>query len=435
MNDGDSLESPRGAQTSLRRVVLGTVGARILNVVLGGLTGVVIARVLAPEGRGAYAVVVTTATLAVAIGHLSVEQAHLAMWKVTEQRRALAANAIALAAVVGTAAALIAYGVVHLLGPTRVPIYSNLGLALALAGAPIAILVLYLNNLVALSARVDRLNRGLVLSATAQTAALLGLAAVGRLTVTAVVAVWLASTALPLLLTVPVLRPRFSDASAAVLKAEVTRGLRYHVGGALLFLLFRVDVFIVNAYRTQADVGLYALAVTIAELVYLLSDSIGQAVTARQASGDRADSLAVTTLAFRVTVVGSGLLVILLALVAPIILPLVYGEAFRGSVPAFLLLLPGVLALAVGRPIAGLLATMDVPGRVAVAVVCAFGVNITAAWLLIPDHGIVGAAAASSIGYLVLCLGYLGTAHHLTRWHWGELVPRPQELVRLIRRN
>ncbi|HVE73832.1 MAG TPA: polysaccharide biosynthesis C-terminal domain-containing protein [Mycobacteriales bacterium] len=414
-------------------MVVQSLGARGLTVVLGAIAGVVIARVLAPEGRGAYAVVVAVATTAIALGHLSLETAQISLWKRADLRSALAANALVLSVVLGAVVGIAAYGLVQLLGDERVPVYSDLGLLLGLAAIPVSLLALWTNSLLSLSSRVDRLNLGLVLSAVFQTAMLLALAAAGRLTVTAVVVVWAATSALPLAVSLPTLRPRLSEVSGRVLRLQITRGLRYHAGVALLFLLFRVDVLILNAYRPTEDVGLYALAVTLAELVYLLSDAIAQAIASRQAEGGTAAG-SITTLAIRMSACGAVVLCFGLLLTAPWAVPLVYGAAFAGTVVPLLVLLPGVLALAIGRPVAILLAARDRPGVSAGLSAGAFAVHLVLALVLIPRYGPVGAAASSTAAYVALCIGYLAVARRLAPARWGDFVPRGAEVRSMLHR-
>lgn len=417
----------------LRGVLLGSVGARLVNLALGAVAGIVIARELAPLGRGQYAVVITTAGTAVALSHLSVEQAHLSMWRTIALRRTLVANAVVLAVGVGSIAAVVAFAVVHLLGQARVPVYSSTAMAAALAAVPVALLVLYTNSLIALSGRVDRLNRGLLLSAILQTSTLVTLAVTGNLTVTAVIVVWSISTALPLLATLPVLRPRARHLSRHVMRAELVRGARYHVGGALLFLLFRADIFLVNAIRSAEEVGLYALAVTLAELLYVLSDSIAQTIVERQAGADQSDAAGVTALAVRVSLVGAGAAVVALALIGPLALPVVYGEEFRGSVSPFVLILPGVLAFAASRPIAALLAARDLARIVAGLSAGAFAINVALGVVLIPLLGIDGAALSSTIAYTALAIGYLVAATRFTECRWPDFLPDLEEIRRLVR--
>jgi O-antigen/teichoic acid export membrane protein len=419
---------------TLRRVAVATFGARLLTVVLAAVTGVVLARALAPEGRGAYAVVVTTAATAVALGHLSVETAQVSLWKERSLRHAMAANDLVLSLVLGSAVAAATYGVVRLLGPERVPVVSQAALLTALAVVPAALLVLWTNNILVLRSRVSRVNAGLVLGATAQTAVLGVLAVLDRLTVLAVVVVWALSTALPLVVTVPSVRPDLRAVSAPVMRRQLERGLRYHPGIAVLFLLAKVDVLVVNALRPTAEVGLYALAITLAELVYLLGDAVAQSIVSRQASGDSADAADITALAVRLNGWGASILALALAATAPVLVPLVYGQDFAGAVPALLALLPGVVALGIARPIGVLLSALDRPGLLAALCGGAFALHVLLLALLVVPLGIVGAALASSAGYGALAAGYVLAGARTTARSWRAYVPRTADLAGVVRR-
>lgn len=419
---------------AVRRVALATFGARLLTVVLAAVTGVVLARTLAPEGRGAYAVVVTTAATAVALGHLSIETAQVSLWKDRGLRRAMAANDVVLSLGLGGVVAAATYGLVRLLGQDRVPVDSTAALVLALAAVPAALLVLWMNSVLTLRSEVSRVNAGLVLGATAQTAALVVLAVVDRLTVLAVVVVWSASTALPLVVTVPSVRPDLRAVSTSVMRLQISRGLRYHPGIAVLFLLAKVDVLVLNALRPTADVGLYALAVTLAELVYLLGDAVAQSIMSRQASGDAEDAAHITAKAVRLNAWGATSLALALAAVSPVLVPLVYGQDFAGSVPPLLVLLPGVVALGIARPIGVLLSALDRPGLLAALCGGAFAVHVLLLVLLVPPLGAVGAALASTAGYTVLAAGYVAAGARTTSSSWREYSPRVTDLRVVLRR-
>lgn len=424
---------PAADGSGLRQLVVTSFAARGLTVVLGAIAGVVIARVLAPEGRGAYAVVVTAATTAIAVGHLSIETANLSLWKRSELRASLTANVVLLSMSLGLLVAGLAWLCILVLGEERMPVYSQGGLALALLGVPLGLLGLWTNNLLSLNARVERLNLGLVLSGVLQTGTLLLLASTGRLTVTAVVAVWVASTAAPLLVSLPTLRPRLGAFSMPVLRLQVASGLRFHPGVALLFLLFKVDLLVVNAVRSPRDVGLYALAVTLAELVYLLTDAVSQAIMSRQAGGGMA-AADITARAVRINAWGCGGIALALLLSAQVLVPLVYSDDFSGSVAPLMVLLPGVVALAIGRPLAVLLAALDRPGLLAALSTGAFVLHLVALWLLVPPMGIVGAAAASTVGYVSLAAGYLLAGRRLTGTPWQDLLPRLTDLRAVLGR-
>lgn len=86
------------------------------------------------------------------------------------------------------------------------------------------------------------------------------------------------------------------------------------------------------------------------------------------------------------------------------LLPLVFGAAFRESVPALMWLLPGVTIFSVANVIGSYLAGIGKPHlNLAVALV---GLVVTVAldFMLIPWLGIIGAAIASSMSYLATTL-------------------------------
>lgn len=392
------------------------------------------ARVLGAEGRGNYAVVITVAAAAVAVGHLSLESAQVALWKEEALRPAFAANAVLLAGLLGAPLALITWALVRWLGEARVPIYSDTGLILGLIAVPFGILVLWLNNLLSLTSRVSCINVGLVVSAVVQLALVLALTAAGRLTVTAAVLGWMVLSVLPALIAVFALRPTLSSASLHVLRRTCTSGLRYHSGVLFLFLLFRLDLLVVNAQMSPRDVGLYALALTLAELVYLIGDSVAQAIVGRQAGVNQEAAAEVTAGAVRFGTWGVTFVALGLAGAAWLVVPTIYGAEFRDAVPVLWLLLPGSVALAVCRPLAVLLAARDRPALLAGLAGAALVVHVVLLAALVPAWGLAGAAVAATIGYLALAAGYLWTVHRLTTLTWKDLRPSAADLREVVRR-
>ena len=93
---------------------------------------------------------------------------------------------------------------------------------------------------------------------------------------------------------------------------------------------------------------------------------------------------------------------LLLAAAAPWFVPFVYGEAFRPAVLPLVLLLPGIVALAVSRVISsyfsGQLGRPIITSLVSLATMAAGLVSYVT---LIPPFGAAGAAAGSTLAYLV----------------------------------
>jgi O-antigen/teichoic acid export membrane protein len=394
-------------QRNLARAALGVAATRATLLLLGTVASVVVARVLGPAGRGQYAFVVAVAAIAIALGHASIEQAQVFLVSTGRSVRRLAANAVAIGLSLGTGVAALLVLSSAVLGYPSEDIRRDLPMLLALAAVPVSMVVLYANGLLVLEGRTDLLNRGALLAGIAQVLVLGLFAATGRLTVTVVVAAWLLNAALPLLVSLPSLRPRRQDLSWPLARRELATGMRYHGGLASLYLMLRVDILILAALTDDAAVGLYALAVGLIELTNIAADAVATVVLRRQTTSSLDDAALLTARVVGVTVVLAGAAAAALAAISPLLVPLVYGRPFSGAVPALLALAPGVLALAATRSAGGYLVRLDRPWLVTSFAGSALAVNVALNLALIPTLGIVGAGIASSISYLLLAGAYL----------------------------
>lgn len=405
----------------------GTAGARLLILALGAITSVVISRTLGPSGRGAYYVVITVATTAMTLGQLSIEHAHVYLWSQRASRRSLAANAVVLAGANGIVVAGVAWIAVQAARGT-VPDGDQDALVAALVGVPLGLLVVYAGGLLLLDGRVARFNVGKLLGGGLQCILLIVLALAGQMTVGAVVTLWVLGTALPLVVFLPSLSPRLRDLSWPAARLALSVGLRYHAGMAALFLLWRVDIFLLNSRVSTADLGLYSLAVTLAEMTYLLTDSVASAVLPRQVTLSLQESSVFTARVVRINLVIATLVIASLSIVMPVAVPLIFGGPYRGTVSPLLLLGPGIVALATARTVMPYLVRLNRPWLVSALAVCALVANVGINLLLIPPLGIQGASLASTVAYGVLavcCLGWLVRSSTVT---WREVVPRLADL-------
>jgi O-antigen/teichoic acid export membrane protein len=377
-----------------------SLAIRFSLVVLGAVTGVVTARALHADGRGAYAILVALASAAIALGGLSVEQAGIALWP--GRRDAIAANAALLGPLLGGLAGTVAFAVAAT-GLAGRRAFADPGLlAVALLAVPASTTVLFLAYVLLLRARVSTVDKATLLGSGLQCGALLVLAAAGRLTLGWVIVIWTACTAVPLLpmLAVARLRLRYADARLAL--RTVSLGLRYHPGSAALYLTYRLDVLILGALSTTTAVGRYTLAVTLAELVRVPTDALSRASLARQAADDLSAVAAATVRVTRASLLLAAICVGGLCLVAPVLVPATYGHDFAASVPALYALAPGVFALGAARQLTAYLVRLGRPMAMSSLSIAALAVNVAANLVLIPRWGIVGCALSSSVSYTLI---------------------------------
>jgi len=165
-------------------------------------------------------------------------------------------------------------------------------------------------------------------------------------------------------------------------------------------LSYRIELFILDRHAGLAEIGIYSVAMQAAEAMWLLSAAVANAVTAPAIHDEEpAAARLVRRAGLRALGLTAGVAA-LVGLVAPFVLPVVLGDAFEDAVRPLLLLLPGVVLYA---PVSVLVVYLSVRhGRPRLSVIVSLvgmAVTLGLALVLIPRHGLAGAAVASTLGY------------------------------------
>ena len=203
-----------------------------------------------------------------------------------------------------------------------------------------------------------------------------------------------------------------------------------YAGNLVQFLNYRLDLFLVHAWAGLSSVGIYALAVSLAQLPWLLARSAAGVLMPHVArhQGDPAAATLSAQMA-RITLTCSALINIVLALTLPPLLPRVFGPAFAEAGPALLWLLPGTTVFALVMVLAAYLAGTGVPRINLYVALAGCTVTVAAGTWLIPLWGIRGAAITSSISYGLSALLTLIVFCCRTRTaFWDVLIPRWRDL-------
>lgn len=406
--------------------VLASVLVKLAVLAFSAVASIVITRALGPTGRGDYFVIVTVAIAAQSLGHLSLEQAGISFFsRGVAAPVTLGTTVTAVGLVSGVVAAAAAFGIVLLVGSEAMPVSNYIYLVIALFGVPTGIMVIGAGSQLLLRGEVPTVNAGKLSAAAVQCVGLIAFGLAGRLTVAAVVVLWVVGTAFPLTVYLARLRPHLSQVDVNLGRRVAATGAKYHAGMASLFLLWRVDVFILNGLATPHEVGLYSLAVTLVELTYFMTEAVSQAVISGQAGATMGDAAAFTARVGRSNFLFAALLLAGTVLASPIAIPIVFGGEFWGSVMPLVVLAPGVTGIAVARALLPYLVRLERPLAVSAVAFAALAVNVALNLALIPEMGIVGASLASSIAYGVLALAFVVWFLRSSSLPIRELWPRP----------
>jgi O-antigen/teichoic acid export membrane protein len=171
-------------------------------------------------------------------------------------------------------------------------------------------------------------------------------------------------------------------------------------------MVFRVDAFIVNKLVGLEELGKYAVAVTLAEMVLILPSSIGTALFAYFPTLDSVAQVELLKKTCRSVIAITGTLCIVLAVISPFLVTILVGEQYVGSIAPLRAMLPGLVALAAAYVFANYFAGTGHPilgaGVFGVGLIVKIGLN----YLLAPPLGIIGAALASSVAYVVIAVAF-----------------------------
>jgi O-antigen/teichoic acid export membrane protein len=401
------------------------------------LTGPILARALGPAGRGALAAVLNPIALSTYVLNFGVPEA--LTYVVAKKRSTTAMGnrlALTLGAIIGTlcAGGLIALTPVLL---RKYPDQHKLFILLALL-LPLEMGVGMLRYVAQARGRFELMTRERWFSVLSRLVLIVAAALAGSLTVAT--AAWFThgTAVLATLLLIPILFARESrrtepeESQGQITRFVLRYGLVTWVGTVGGVLVMRLDQVLLTPLAGPKELGYYAVAVSVAEVPLLALLAVRDVIFS--ASTDRNDPTIVAR-ATRATIMLSVPLCLIGILLAPVLLPPIFGAGFGPSVRMAQVLFLGTIPNGVAMVLsAGLLASGR-PGLASRAQLAAAAVTVVALFLLVPALGAIGAAYASLIAYLVsallVSLGLVRVSGLKPR---DFLVPRQADLVDIVTR-
>ncbi len=185
-----------------------------------------------------------------------------------------------------------------------------------------------------------------------------------------------------------------------IMKSMIKLGLVNAIAIFIMQLNYRIDILMLKKLSTLEQVGFYSLAMQIAEQLLHIPYAIESIVLSRSAntSDDRFVHRTVASI-FRVSLIIGLAGGICIFLIAPWLIPLVFGEAFGHSVIMIQVVLPGILVLLGFRILNSRLTGMGKPQIAIYTFLPALILNFILNLFLIPRYGGIGAAWATNVSY------------------------------------
>jgi len=399
---GTEDERDKPARVASGRLGLETLVVKVAIYAYGLPGSIVLARTLGPGGRGAYQVAVTTSLIVLTLVLFGMPQSQFRSWggRRREEMLSVARLAAILFGVLG-------FGVcvwVRRLGGRTFAGESGNALVLIGASMPLQVHAACLMVLLQSAGRTRLTNAALAVSGFAQTTGILVLGLAGGLTVWTTSVTYTGGLALQWLVLQRSSRVIGRPAPRAPIRTAATlarAGLVFQTFIVAQLLLLRVDVLFVARIADLSEVGIYAVAVTLAELVWLVTDSLAQVMVERATAGGESESIVVFLRAARMALVLGCAGAAAAAALAPFAVRHLFGGDFASAAPVVGLLMPGIVAMGLWRTISPAVvrygSIWTQPAYSAAALVVNVGLNL----YLIAPLGARGAALASSAAYVL----------------------------------
>jgi O-antigen/teichoic acid export membrane protein len=423
---------PAAQPARLRTDVFVTFGGKAATLLFGLLTAVVIARQLGPSGQGTFAVAYSLVLLLVQVGSLGIASAN--PYFVAREPRLLpriVGNSLWLTS--GLAVLLVAAGAaIKLIAPGLLEGLGWTPLIVTLAGIPGALAAYFLQSALLGAGRMIAYNA----VEAGQAALTLAAVAVGftafNFDLTAALAAigigrYAAALAYLVLLGGPRRQQLGFDSKLA--RQTLAYGSRVYVAIVLSYLIVRFDLLLVNTYLGKHEAGLYSVAATLADGMFVIPMVVSLNLFPRVARGDPTKASAEV---FRSVAVLYGLLCLATVPIAGPGIRMFFGDSFSGATSLYYWLLPGIYAYGMLTILSGHFAGRGFPRSAIVVWILGMSLNVVLNVVFLPGRGAWVASLTSSISYCVL-LGLHMWLFAREAGGFDSMRPRAREVVRFVR--
>ena len=412
----------------MSRNISATFLRQIAAALLGLVSTAIVARVYGPEGNGMLAIALLLPSMLSTFLNLGVAPANVYFLGSAQisVRQLLGAN-LRIFVLLGALGLVLGAVTLRWQAEQFFPGVSPFVLWLALAAFPIGLLNGYL---ISVFQGLQQFRPYNILAITQSVAFLVLVIAVtlaGSHEIVFLVGAQVVSQCLVLVLTarwlIPLVGPREGPKPPwDFVKSTLSYGWKAHLGNMLAFINYKADILLTNFFLGPAAVGIYVIAVVLAEKLWLVSQAVSTVLLPRlsQLSSDEAKRQQLTPLVARwvllITLMGG----IVVAFLAEFLIALVFGPHYKDALLPLWILLPGIVLMSASRVMANDIAARGRPELNMYTAILVVSVNVVGNLMLIPIYGLPGAATATTIAYTLNLILRLIIYRRFTKNNWTD---------------
>jgi len=220
-----------------------------------------------------------------------------------------------------------------------------------------------------------------------------------------------------------------------IIERMLKLGVVYAVSFLIIQLNYRIDILLLQWLSSTREVGLYSLGTAVAELLWQIPLAISIVVMTRSANATDQEKMNESTARLlRLSFLAGIMLSAFIFILAPFIIPLVFGHQFSGSISIVQTILPGIIIVIIFRILAGRLSGLGKPQVAIKAFVPALLINVALNFYFIPLYNGLGAAISTNISYFVGSIIYVNEYCKITGTPFISLIKYSTEDFAFIRK-
>ena len=379
--------------------VLGVIGTKGFIYIWSSISSVFFARILGPQNKGVLAIVISIYSVGIQFANLGIHSASI--YYISKDKKNInyaLGNAMLLVflSVLGSAVGL--FFCIHL----KLFNLSNTLLIISFLMIPIGLFNLMQKNIMVAADYIKQFNVTEIIDNMLVFFMALIASAFIKITVINVAMLSLVAAAVVTVYSIFVIsklrcRPVISIKS---FKEYFVFGIQAYLSCLTTWLVLKADIFMLDYYMDDYSVGIYSLAVSIGEIVFMISNSVSLILfphLGTLAGTEQKKNFIAET--YKVMVPLLLAIVTAIFIVAKKFIVLLYGEEYYDSATLLRLLLPGIFFWALSQFFYSFFSAENNLKMTIVVPSIGFIINFLLNYFLIPAMGTHGAAIASSIAY------------------------------------
>lgn len=179
-------------------------------------------------------------------------------------------------------------------------------------------------------------------------------------------------------------------------------GLRAFSSEYLITLLMRIDLIVLKALGSFAQVGIYTLALNFVDMINMSCNTIGAVLLVKLTSmKDELASLLIMRRIFLVVGIINTVVIIGMAIFGRWFIVKLYGVEYVDAYKAFMLMIPAVFGITLGALFNTFIWSKGFPVISIIAPIGPLALKLILNFFLVPRYGLFGTSAASSLSFVL----------------------------------